>query len=202
MKKSDCSAKSLYESLRHCPGDTTMPGLRPEAYAISKSQIVKFPARPSLNDAKATLSSIVTCTEDFVLAADAKFFAIDLVTTASSLKAESQGEYPSNSFLVSTSLKYAGVGEEATGFCMMANADDLVYVVRQKDGKYRIVGNELERTVTKPSQDSGMAVTDASGTLLDISVTDISPAPFYTGKLVTEDGVIDCSTGLIETAGA
>lgn len=202
MKKSDCSAKSLYESLRHCPGETTMPGLRPEAYAIPKSQILKFPKRKTAADAGATLSSLVTYDGDFVLAADAKFFAVDLVTTASNLKAESQGEYPSNTFLVSTTLKYAGVDEEATGFCMMANTDDLVYVVRQKNGKYRVIGNEFERTTTKPAQDSGMAVTDASGTTLEISVTDKSPAPFYTGKLVTEDGVIDCATGLIEEAAA
>lgn len=198
MKKTDCSAKSLYESLRHCVGDTVMPGLRPEAYAISKKQIVKFPQRPDLGADGATLKTIVTLKDDFVLAADAKFFAIDILTPASNLTAASQGEFPSKTFLVSCTLKYAGVDEEATGFCQMANTDDLVYVVRQKNGKYRIIGNEFCETDTKPSQDSGMAVTDASGTTLEISVTDYSPAPFYTGKLVTEDGVIDCSTGLIE----
>ncbi|TFU93961.1 hypothetical protein E4T81_05040 [Barnesiella sp. WM24] len=200
MKKTDCSAKSLYESLRFCPGENTLPGLRPEAYAIPKSQILKFPKRKTPADAGASLGSLVTYDGDFTLAADAKFFAVDIVTTASNLKAESQGEYPSSSFLVSVTLKYAGVDEEATGFCMMANTDDLVYVVRQKNGKYRVIGNDFERTTTKPSQDSGMAVTDASGTNLEVSVTDKSPAPFYTGKLVTEDGVIDCSTGLIEEA--
>jgi hypothetical protein len=202
MKKSDCSAKTLYESLRFCPGETTMPGLRPEAYAIPKSQILKFPTRKKPGDTGATLGGLVTCTTDFTLAADAKWFAVDIVTTASNVKAESQGEYPSKSFLVSATIKYAGVDEEATGFCMMANIDDLVYVVRQKNGKYRIIGNEMERTETKPAQDSGMAVTDASGTTLEISVSDTSPAPFYTGKLVTEDGTIDCSTGLIEESEA
>lgn len=197
MKKSDCSMKSVYESLRHCKGETVMPGLRPEAWAIPKSQILAFPKRPSASDKDVTLASLVTLSEDFKLAADAKFFAIDILTAASNLTAASQGEFPSKTFLVSCTLKYAGVGEEATGFCQLANSDALVYVVRQKDGKYRIIGNEWEDTDTKPAQDSGMSVTDASGTTLEISVTDKSPAPFYTGKLVTEDGVIDCATGTI-----
>jgi len=202
MKKTDCSAKSLYESLRKCPGDVVIPGLRPEAYAIPKDDIVKFPQRGRVSDAGASLKSIATCKDDFVLAADKKFFIIDILTSASNLTAASQGEQPSKTMLVSCTLKYAGNNEEAAGFCQMANADDLVYVVRQRDGKYRIVGNDMFETDTKPGQDSGMSVTDASGTTLEISVTDIGPAPYYTGKLVTEDGVIDCSTGDIVEEGA
>ena len=44
--------------------------------------------------------------------------------------------------------------------------------MQQRDGKFRVFGNEMFHTDTKPGQDSGTAVTDASGTTLEISVTD------------------------------
>lgn len=195
-----CTTADLYESLVHCKGETVLPGLRPEAWCIPKRLITKFPTLPAPSDEGATMESIATYKDDFGLAADSKFRSIDLLDTASNVKSESQGDKPSRTFLNSLTIKYAGTNEAATGFCRMANSDDFLYVVQQRDGKFRVIGNEMFETDTKPTQESGMAVTDAAGTTLEISVTDICPAPFYTGKLVTEDGVIDCATGTIEAA--
>lgn len=199
MKK-NCTAVNLYDSLIHCKGETVLPGLRPQAFCIPKSQIVKWPVLAKPSDEDATMESIATYKGDFTLAADAVWLRIDILDTASKISSASQGDNPSKTFLNSSTLKYAGNNEAAAGFARMANADDLVYVVQQRDGKFRVIGNEMFETDTKPGQDSGMAVTDASGTTLEISVTDICPAPFYPGKLVTEDGTIDCATGLLEAA--
>lgn len=198
--KRNCAANNLYESLVHCKGETVLPGLRPEAYAIPKRLIIKYPVLPDPSSEGATMESIATYKGDFSLAADAKFIVIDILDTASNVTSASQGDKPSKTFLNSCTLKYAGNNEAAAGFARMANSDDFLYVVRQRNGKYRVVGNEMFETNTNPSQDSGMAVTDASGTTLEISVTDICPAPFYVGKLVTEDGVIDCTDGSVEVA--
>lgn len=92
-------------------------------------------------------------------------------------------------------MKHAGCDEEATGFCRMANCDDLVYLVQQRNGKYRVVGNEMFETNTKPAQASGAKETDTSGTTISVEVSDVCPAPFYVGKIVTDDGEIDASTG-------
>lgn len=192
-----CASINLYKSLEHCKGEPTLPGLRSKAYAIAKSQITKFPDLPALTDEGATMASIATYKGDFTIAADAKFIVIDLLDTASNVTSASQGDKPSKTFLNSCTIKYAGTNEEATGFARMANSDDLVYIVQRRDGKFRVIGNALFETNTNPGQDSGMAVTDASGTTLEISVTDVCPAPFYVGKLATADGVIDCATGEI-----
>lgn len=199
MKK-NCTAVNLYDSLIHCKGETVLPGLRPQAFCIPKYQIVKWPVLAKPSDEGATMESIATYKGDFTLAADAVWLSIDILDTASKISSASQGDNPSKTFLNSSTLKYAGNNEAAAGFARMANADDLVYVVQQRDGKFRVIGNEMFETDTKPGQDSGMAVTDASGTTLEISVTDICPAPFYPGKLVTADGTIDCATGLLEAA--
>ena len=194
-----CTTVNLYESLTFCKGETTLPGLRPKAYYMPKSLIDTFPVLAKPGDKDATMASIATYKGDFALAADAKWRRIDLLATASNVKAESQGDEPSKTFNNTATIKYAGVGPDATGFCRMANSDDIVYAIQQRDGQWRIVGNEMFETNTKPSQDSGMSVTDASGTTLEITVTDVCPSPYYVGKLVTEDGTIDCATGEVET---
>lgn len=196
----NCTAVNIYESLVHCKGETVLPGLRPQAWWIPKSMIVKWPTLAKPSDEDATMESIATYKGDFTLAADAKFLSIDLLDTASNITSSSQGEKPSKTFLNSATIKYAGNNEAATGFARMANTDDGVYIVQQRDGKFRVIGNEMFETNTNPSQESGMSVTDASGTTLEISVTDICPAPFFTGKITTEDGVLDCSTGKYEAA--
>ena len=80
-------------------------------------------------------------------------------------------------------------------FCRQANADDIVYLWPQRDGQYRVLGNPMFETNTTPSQESGSAETDASGTTINVAVTDIMPSPFYTGKIETEDGDISGADG-------
>lgn len=195
-----CKTLDIYESLEHCLGDTVLPGLRQRAWGIPKSKIVKWPKLAAPSDEGASMASIATYVDDFTLAADAAFFAIDILDSASNLKSEPQGSVPSKTFLNTLTLKYAGNNAAAAGFSRLANSDDLVYIVQLRDGSFRVLGNEMFRTDTKPSQDSGMEVTDASGTQLEITATDICPAPFYTGKFKTPEGIMNCATGELEAA--
>lgn len=197
-----CPTIDIYESLEHCLGDTVLPGLRQRAWGIPKSQILGWPTLPDPSSTDATMADIATYDGDFTLVADAKFFAIDILDSASNIKSESQGTIPSKTFLNTLTLKYAGNNAAAAGFCRLANSDDLVYIIQQRDGSFRILGNEKFRTDTKPSQDSGMEVTDASGTQFEITVTDVAPAPFYSGKFKCEDGIMNCATGKIEADAA
>ena len=197
---SKCQSLDIYDSLEHCLGETVLPGLRQQAWGIPKSQIVGWPTLPDPHDNEATMESIATLVGDFTLAAEAKFFKIDILDTASNIKSESQGNMPSKTFLNTLTLKYAGNNAAAAGFCRLANSDDLVYIIQMRDGSFRVLGNEKFRTDTKPSQDSGMEVTDASGTQFEITVTDVCPAPFFVGKFKTAEGVMDCATGTLEAA--
>ncbi len=196
----NCETLDIYESLEHCLGETVLPGLRPRAWGIPKKDILGWPTLPAPSDENATMESIATYIEDFVLAADKKFFAIDILDTASNIKSESQGSIPSKTFINTLTLKYAGNNAAATGFCRLANSDDLVYIVQQRDGKFRVLGSEAFRSDTKCTQESGQEVTDASGTTFEITVTDVCPAPFYTGKFLTSEGIMNCATGKIQAA--
>ena len=196
-----CASTALYESLVHCKGATVLPGLRPHIFYIPKRDIVKFPTPPNTVPSGGTMGDLATISEDFVLAADAKFKRIDIVSNASNVNAESQGEAPSKTFNNTGVFKYPGNNAEAAAFCRQANADDLVYLWPQRDGQYRVLGNPMFETNTTPAQESGSAETDASGTTINVAVTDVMPSPFYTGKIETEDGDISGADGSPIAAG-
>ncbi|WP_289764007.1 hypothetical protein [uncultured Duncaniella sp.] len=195
---SDCITADLYESLRHCPGQTSLPGIRPRALGIPKSHILSFPKLPSIDDKDADMESIATYDGDFLLEADKKFLFMDLLSSASSVKSESQGEGASKSYLNTATLFHPSVGPAVTGFSRLVLNDDFVWLVQQRDGRWRVIGNEMIETETKPAQDSGQSVTDSSGTTFTATVSDVSPAPFYVGKIRTEKGIYDCKTNTLE----
>lgn len=183
-----CQSADLYNSLNWCKGTTVLPGIRTRVYFAKKSNIVKWPKLPDAVVEGKTMGALATYAGDFVLAADKTWNHLDVLTAESPVSSESQGDMPARSFLNKVTLKHAGVEEEATGFARQANADDLVYLVQQRNGKFRVVGNEMFETDTKPGQELGATNTDKAGTTLAVEVTDVCPAPFYPGKIETEDG--------------
>lgn len=194
-KTSSCTTTALYESLEHCKGTTVLPGLRPYVYYTPKRDIVKFPKAPDKVESGGSMESLAIITENFVLATDAVWHRIDIVTSASNVNSESQGDAPSKTFNNTGAFRYPGNNAAAAAFCRQANADDLVYLWPQRDGQFRLLGNDMFETNTTPSQESGSADTDASGTTVNVAVTDIMPSPFYQGNIVTADGTISGKDG-------
>ena len=194
----NCAAMNLYDSVRFCDGTTVMPGVRRKAYFISQDNIVKYPELPKLSDEEVQMGELATYVGDFTLAADAKFKVIDLDDSASNVICESQGEKPSKSFLNKATFKHPGKGEVATGFARLANASNLLFIYQERDGAFRVIGNQMFSTNVKPTQESGAKETDASGTTFNIEVSDVAPAPFYKGVIKTDQGDIDASTGEVK----
>lgn len=190
-----CAAMNLYDSVRFCDGTTVMPGIRRKAYFIQQDNIVKYPKLPKLSDKDVKMGMLATYDGDIVPAADATFKVIDLDDSASNVNCESQGEKPSKSFLNKATFKHPGKGEEATAFARLANGSNLLFIYQERDGAFRVIGNEMFSTNVKPAQESGAKETDASGTTFNIEVTDMCPAPFYKGIIKTDAGDIDASTG-------
>ena len=70
-----------------------------------------------------------------------------------------------------------------------------MYLVQQRNGKFRVIGCEEFETDTKPTQALGEGVTGEAGTTIEIEATDLCPAPFYPGKIEAEDGDISGADG-------
>lgn len=160
-----------------------MPGTREHVYYIRRENIVAWPTKGNT-----TLANIVTMTGNFTLAADKYWKKLSLVPDANSFTCEQQGSWGSKTFNNSVTVVLPGIQAEAAGLCAELNNDDVVFLVPQRDGKYRLFGNEAFQATINPKQESGAAASsDSAQTTLEISVTDETPAPFYEGEIATAE---------------
>ena len=178
---------SILRSLAWCQGTPELPGIKRRIYYIGKDQIVKW---PTLNHD--TRGRLVTAAYagNFVLAADATWKYIDILPDKSQLTSEAQGEYPSMTQLNKLTAVHPGVGIEASALAAYVNNNDCVFLVETVRGKYRVVGSEAWQVKSTVAQDLGQGATGTTSTTLSVEATDECPAPFYFGKIETEDGII------------
>ena len=185
MAKTNCSP--LQRSLYWCQGTPELPGIKRRLYYISKDQIVAWP-NLSRDQNGRLLSSIYL--GSFELAADATWKYIDILPDKSQLTSEAQGEYPSMTQLNKLTAVHPGVGENASALAAYVNNCDCVYLVETVRGKFRVVGSEKWQVKSTVAQDLGQGATGTTSTTLNVEATDECPAPFYEGRIETEDGII------------
>ena len=183
---------SIQKSLGWCQGTPELPGVKRRIYFIAKSFILGFPQLPRDELGRSTSAVLVG---DFVLMADATWKYIDILPDKSQLTSEAQGELPSQTQLNKLVAVHPGVGKEASAAAAYINNTDNVFVVEDMKGNYRVLGNDKWTTKATVAQDLGQGATGTTSTTINVEATDEVPAPFYVGKLDTEDGEIDCATG-------
>ena len=183
---------SIQKSLGWCQGTPELPGVKRRIYFIAKSFIVGFPQLPRDELGRSTSAVLVG---DFVLMAAATWKYIDILPDKSQLTSEAQGELPSQTQLNKLVAVHPGVGKEASAAAAYINNTDNVFIVEDMKGNYRVLGNDKWTTKATVAQDLGQGATGTTSTTINVEATDEVPAPFYVGKLDTEDGEIDCATG-------
>ena len=188
------SADSIYGDICFSPGKKSLPGVRGYVYGIAKRDIMTWPTIGT--EAPKTLADVAKYAGDFVLATDKKWHKIGLIPNESELQVESQGSFGSKTFKVTGSAVIPGTEEEVSGYIAQANNDEMVYLFIQRNGKARMVGSEAFTPELSLSQATGKATTDANSTTISAVADDEYPAPFYPGKIETEDGDISGATGL------
>ncbi len=189
---------ALYGDIEFCMGDKSLPGTRNHAYYIPRRDIVTFP-RPAASPASLDAVAVIPSTSSFVLAADKKWFRIDLVPNESEPECENQGSYGSKTFLNKITLVLPGTGKKVTGLISQLNNDDVVIIVPMADGKCRLFGSPAYQAELSLKQAYGKAATDANTTTIEVSVTDEFAAPFYEGNIVTAYGTINGATDELVT---
>ncbi len=182
---------SILKSLAWCQGTPELPGIKRRIYYIGKDQIVKWPTLNHDNRGRLTAAAYAG---NFVLAADANWKYIDILPDKSQLTSEAQGEYPSQTQLNKLTAVHPGVGVEASALAAYVNNNDCVFLVETVRGKYRVVGSEAWQVKSTVAQDLGQGPTGTTSTTLSVEATDECPAPFYYGKIETEDGIIQPET--------
>ena len=188
------SANSIYGDICFLSGKKSLPGVRGYVYGIAKRDIMTWPTIGT--EAPKTLADVAKYAGNFVLATDKKWHKIGLIPNESELQVESQGSFGSKTFKVTGSAVIPGTEEEVSGYIAQANNDEMVYLFIQRNGKARMVGSEAFTPELSLSQATGKATTDANSTTISAVADDEYPAPFYPGKIETEDGDISGATGL------
>ena len=179
---------SIQKSLEWCEGTPEQPGIKRRAYYISKSKIVNWPTLPHDENGRVTAAKY---NGNFTLGASATFKYIDFLPSKSQLTSEPQGEYPSQTQLNKLVMVHPGVGEDAATAAAALNNSDNVFIVEDMKGNYRVVGSEKWETKTTVAQDNGQGPTGTASTTISVEATDECVAPFYTGYIVTDDGVVN-----------
>lgn len=173
-------ATTLKKSLDWVEGTPELPGVYRRVYFIAKRDIVGW---PTLNAG--------SYTGNFTLKADAKWGYIDIQVKKSKATAETQGEYPSHTYLGKGEFYHPSVCEASTNAAAVLPNIDAVYIVSGMDGKYRVLGSDKWETKTTVAQDMGQDSTGTVGTTIAVEAPDVAPMPFYSGTIETEDGVIN-----------
>lgn len=181
------SCINLQKSFGWCEGTPVLPGIRRRLYYIAKSFILKWPTLAKDENGRTT-SAVYT--GDFVLSADATWKYIDVLPSKSQVQSEAQGEKPSQTQLNTLTAVHPGTGEDATAAAAYMNNCDNVFLIQDMTGKFRVIGSEMYDTDTTVAQDLGQGATGTASTTITCKATDVVPAPYYTGKIVTEDGEI------------
>lgn len=191
-------AASIYSDIVFCPGSKSLPGVRGKVYGISKRDILTWPTiGATAAAAPKALADVAKYAGDFKLASDKKWHKIGLIPNQSQLQTESQGSFGSKTFKVTGTAVVPGTEEEVTGYISEANNDEMVYLFIQRNGKARVVGSEAYTPELTLSQDLGKAATDTNSTTIQAVCDDEYSAPFYPGKIETEDGDFSGATGLL-----
>lgn len=184
-----CNTKTLYKSLKHCPGQRVSSGVRATCYFASVRDIVKWPTLPEIGQ-DADSKKLSTYEGNFTLAADKKWMRIDLVPDKGNVECDVEGEDYSRLYLNKFTAQHPGTDEDATAFARQALLDRFVFLIQQRNGKFRVLGCEEYQgcdVKTKLATGEGKA---GAGTSIEIQANDFVPAPFYTGEIVTEEGKI------------
>lgn len=186
MPKTNCSP--VEGSLHWCEGKPVLPGIRRRIYYTAKSNISKWPTLPVDEYGRPTSAVLQG---SFEMVADKVFHYIDVMVNNSGLVSEAQGEKPSQTQINRITAVHPAVDEQASMASAYFNNNDIVALVQDMDGKYRMVGNEKWQGNATVAQDNGQGATGTASTTITIEHTDLIPAPFYEGEIVTEDGVIN-----------
>lgn len=179
---------SLQKSVNWCEGTPVLPGIRKRLYYINKKLILQWPTLTKNSIGQVTDA---TYKGSFVLADGAKFSYIDILPDKSTHTSDPQGEYPSQTQLNKLTVVHPGTGEDASLLASVFNNANTIFIDETADGKFRVTGSEMYDSRATLSQDLGQGATGTASTTISVEATDVIPAPFYEGEIMTEDGTIN-----------
>lgn len=179
---------SVLKGLPWCQGKTVLPGIRRRAYIAAADDIAVWPDFE--RDTAGRPTSAIR-KGNFTLVEGAKFLVIDHLADKAEPKSETQGEFPSQTFNNQLTLVHPEVDPDATAAITPFLNTEVVVIIEDMYGRFRIFGSKNWPAKIAPSQELGQGATGNSATTLAVTAADEVSMPFYEGEIPTEDGTIN-----------
>lgn len=183
---------SVLKNMDWCQGKPVLPGVRRRAYIAAADDVSKWPdfTRDELGRPTNAVRK-----GNFVLAEGVKFLVIDHLADKAEPKSDPQGEFPSQTFNNQLTLVHPEVGPEATAAITPFLNTEVVVIIEDMYGRFRVFGSQNWPAKIAPSQALGQGATGTSSTTLTVTAADEVSMPFYEGEIPTEDGIINEGAG-------
>lgn len=131
-----------------------MAGIAQEVYYCAWDDVATWPTKP---DAPATIEANGTLTGNIALKAGKKMNKIYITDDTGEFEIEPVGETDGKSFVTHLRLFNPGLKQKVLGFINWAKNENLVFVVKDNDGQFYLMGDD-----TRPATYAGAP--DGSGT--------------------------------------
>lgn len=190
MIMSKCT--SIIKDMDWCQGKPVLPGVRKRAFIVAADSVATFPDFPR-DDLGRPTSAVRK--GNFVLNEGEKFHVIDHLADKAEPKSDPQGEFPSQTFNNQLTLVHPEVGPEATAAITPFLNTEVVVIIEDMYGRFRVFGSPNWPAKIAPSQALGQGATGTSSTTLAVTAADEVSMPFYEGEIPTEDGIINEGAG-------
>lgn len=174
-------------------GQANGSGIGKYVYFIPSDSIYGWPSiSDNIVDAEAA-ANYVGYVGDFVLAPGSCWIRIYNTQGEGTVVAEPMGTRDSIMFANRLTYRFPKLTKEAAKLSAAVVNGDGVFIAWH-DGAYRVVGHKHYRCDVTPSVTSGDAAGSAKGITFVAECPDYKALPIYRGKLVCQDGILDCNT--------
>lgn len=182
-------------------GRVNPSGIGTTVYRIRQRYITAWPTIENDPDKDNTIeeADMSTLNGSFTLDTGKYWQKIYSTQGKGSITAETTGDTDSKMFINHASFSFPDLTPEALGFSKVSVNDDFVYIVKAA-GRYHVIGSPDYRSVTTIAPTSGDAAGSTKGIVFTVDCPDVTPLPVYEGNIVTEDGSLNCSTGVFTPA--
>ncbi len=182
-------------------GRVNPSGIGTTVYRIRQRYITGWPTIENDPDKDNTIdeADMSTLNGSFTLETGKYWQKIYSTQGKGSITAETTGDTDSKMFINHASFSFPDLTPEALGFSKVSVNDDFVYIVKAA-GRHHVIGSPDYRSVTTIAPTSGDAAGSTKGIVFTVDCPDVTPLPVYEGNIVTEDGSLNCSTGVFTPA--
>lgn len=178
-------------------GKVNPSGIGQTVYRIRKRYITSWPTVEDDPDKNDTIGEddLVKLVGDFVLATGKKWQKIYSTQGKGSINSETTGETDCKMFIDHGSFSFPDLTPEALGFGKASVNDDYVYIAKSA-GRFHVIGSPDYRSNTSVAPASGDAAGSAKGVVFTVDCPTTTPLAVYSGAIVTDDGSLNCETGV------